>query len=82
MEKKLRIKPILIGIWNYITRPAKIEIESRRRTKICMTCPLVDLKGDQCFAKGTQPCCSVCGCSLKLKTRVLDEHCPADTPRW
>ena len=26
---------------------------------------------------GTQPCCSLCGCSLSFKVRALSSDCPA-----
>ena len=29
---------------------------------------------------GTGPCCNLCGCSLKLKTRSLSTFCP--DKRW
>jgi len=29
---------------------------------------------------GTQPCCSLCGCNLKWKTRSLSSAC--DDDRW
>lgn len=82
MEKRLRPWRILKGMINYVIKPAKVEIVSRQRTKICMSCLEVDKKGDKCFASGTQPCCGICGCSLKFKTRVLEERCPATNPKW
>jgi hypothetical protein len=46
------------------------------RNEICIKCPFIDLKGSNCAVVGTQPCCSECGCSLKLKTRSLSSDCP------
>ena len=34
------------------------------------------LKGDDCLAPGTQPCCADCGCSLAFKVRSLSSECP------
>ncbi len=44
---------------------------------ICKTCPNIDLKGDKCYVAGTQPCCSICGCSLELLLRSLSSKCVA-----
>ena len=32
------------------------------------------------MAKGTQPCCSECGCAMGLKLRALSTECPLD--KW
>lgn len=40
----------------------------------------MDRLGTKCELYGTQPCCSLCGCSLKLKTRSLSSSCPAN--KW
>jgi len=51
--------------------------------KICKECPKIDTVGLTCMVTGTQPCCSVCGCSLALKLRSLDSSCPhPDGPKW
>lgn len=49
---------------------------ANKRLKICNTCDLVDKKGRECVVPGTQPCCGVCGCSLKLLVRSVDSSCP------
>lgn len=67
---------ILDGLKNYVSRTTEVERLAKARMEICRECPLIDLKGDSCFAPGTQPCCGSCGCSLKLKTRSLDSECP------
>ena len=36
----------------------------------------LDIKGLNCAASGTQPCCASCGCSLAFKTRSLSSSCP------
>lgn len=50
--------------------------------KICSTCNFLDTEGDTCYVPGTQPCCGICGCSLKLKLRVPEETCPNNEPKW
>jgi hypothetical protein len=67
---------ILEGLKNYILKTEHAETISRTRMDICRECPLIDLKGASCFAPGTQPCCSSCGCSLEFKTRSLEDSCP------
>jgi len=67
---------ILDGLKNYVHQTDHVEKIAAARMEICNECPLIDLKGSHCFAPGTQPCCSSCGCSLKLKTRSVDDSCP------
>ena len=38
-----------------------------------------EFKSKECSALITT-CCSVCGCSLKIKTRSLEASCPKD--KW
>ena len=71
---------ILEGIKNKIFKKEDIEIIAKERLDVCKECPHIDLKGDQCYVKGTQPCCSLCGCDLSLKTRALSSAC--DDKRW
>jgi len=44
------------------------------RVKICNTCP------HKSYFKGcvlpVGACCSICGCNLRLKLRLKDQHCP------
>jgi len=40
-----------------------------------MCCDDYDESGTSCLVQGTGPCCSVCGCSLKLMLRSLDSAC-------
>ena len=48
--------------------------------QICLSCELLDVQGEGCFVKKTQPCCNEklggCGCSLSLKIRALSSDCP------
>ena len=71
---------ILEGIKNKIFKKEDVELIANERLDICKKCPHIDLKGDQCYVKGTQPCCSLCGCDLSLKTRALSAEC--DDKRW
>lgn len=67
---------ILEGVKNNIFKKEHIEEIAFGRNEICLRCPYIDLKGDKCAVVGTQPCCSECGCSLRLKTRSLASGCP------
>lgn len=53
------------------------------RMKECKKCDKLDTSDATCVVKGTQPCCSVCGCSLALKLRAMESECPhPDGPKW
>ena len=67
---------IMEGIKNSIIRNIFVEQVSQQRMSICNECPELDKVGGHCFAKGTQPCCKLCGCSLGFKTRALSSECP------
>ena len=67
---------ILEGVKNSIVRDELVEDISRMRLDVCYDCDKIDEKGKQCAVKGTQPCCSECGCSLAFKTRSLSSECP------
>lgn len=71
---------ILEGIKNNIFRNADVENIAAERMSICETCPDLDTRGNSCIVPGTQPCCSLCGCSLGLKTRALSAAC--DGHKW
>lgn len=71
---------ILEGIKNSIFKQEHIEEIAKLRNYICEVCPHLDTKGDKCAIPGTQNCCSLCGCSLKLKLRSLSSAC--DDGRW
>lgn len=71
---------ILTGIWNDLFTSSEIKEMSNKRMDICNSCPEIDKKGDKCFAPGTQPCCGICGCKLKWKTKVPSEEC--DLGKW
>jgi hypothetical protein len=67
---------IFEGVRNNIFKKEHIEEIAFSRNEVCVKCPHIDVKGDNCAVIGTQPCCSECGCSLKLKTRSLSSECP------
>lgn len=71
---------ILEGIKNNVFRNADVEDIAAERMEICSTCPHLDTVGTKCLIPGTSPCCSLCGCSLGLKTRALSAHC--DIHKW
>ncbi len=71
---------ILEGIKNKIFKKEDVELIANERLHICIKCPYIDEKGDKCYLKGTQPCCSLCGCDLSLKTRALSAEC--DIKKW
>jgi hypothetical protein len=70
-------KQIIEGITNTVIKDQFVEHVSQLRMEICNTCPDKDIVGEECVMPGTQPCCSLCGCSLSFKTRALSTACPA-----
>lgn len=70
-------KQIVEGITNTIIKDEFVEHVSQLRMEICNECPDKDIEGKECVMSGTQPCCSICGCSLSFKTRALSTSCPA-----
>lgn len=74
---------ILEGLLNNTFKKEHVEAIANERLSICNTCPKRDDVGSTCFVAGTKPCCSVCGCSLKLKLRSLSSECPhPDGAKW
>lgn len=71
---------ILEGVINNIFKKEDVEEIAQHRMQICNECALLDVQGDGCMVKGTQPCCDErkggCGCSLGFKTRSLSSECP------
>lgn len=67
---------IFEGIKNNIFKKKHVEDIAFFRNEICKVCEFIDFEGSKCAVPGTQPCCSECGCSLKLKTRSLSSDCP------
>jgi hypothetical protein len=50
---------------------------------ICKNCPKIDLEGTSCLVPGTNPCCSYCGCCLKVMVHSLSTECSdPDNKRW
>ena len=76
-------KQILEGLGNTIKPNAFVELVAAYRLKICDDCKY---KGNDCLVIGTGPCCSACGCSLKLKVRSLSSACGlfevGKQPKW
>jgi len=76
-------KAILEGIKNSIFKDEHIEQIAAERMSICVECPDLNDKGNDCLVSGTQPCCSQCGCSLHIKLRSLSSGCGnEEEPRW
>jgi hypothetical protein len=78
----LNFRNIFTGIRNYILKKKRIEEMAKKRLALCAKCEFIDNTGDRCYVPGTQPCCSLCGCKLSFKTRVPEERCEAEQPRW
>jgi hypothetical protein len=70
-------KQILEGITNSIIKNEFVEEVSKLRIEICNACDEKDVVGNECVLPGSQPCCTLCGCSLSFKTRSLSTSCPA-----
>jgi len=68
---------IVEGIINSIIDNDYVEHVAEERNAICFSCEDIDHEGKDCLAPGSQPCCSLCGCSLYFKTRSLSSECPA-----
>jgi len=68
---------ILEGIKNSVFKKEHVEEVAAARNVICQSCDLIDRTGDECVMPGTQPCCSVCGCSLQFLQRSLSSKCEA-----
>jgi hypothetical protein len=71
------INEIYDGVKNNLFKKEYVEIIANSRLDICKKCKEYDTKGSKCLAPGTQPCCSLCGCSMQLKSRSLSSDCPA-----
>jgi len=71
------------GLLNSVIKKKDVEAIAKARMAICEECPEIDREGSKCFAPGTQPCCSKCGCKLAWKTRSLSSGCGnEENPRW
>lgn len=68
---------ILEGLRYKLFKTPIAERVYEKRSKICDTCPNKSMDGYKCLVPGTQPCCSLCGCSLSLKLRSLSSECPS-----
>jgi hypothetical protein len=67
---------IMEGVKNSIIRDRFVEEIAAARMQHCNACVRKDDKGDSCALTGSQPCCQLCGCSLKFKVRSLSSDCP------
>ena len=74
------ISQVYEGVKNKIFKGDYVEQIADHRWQICRDCEHLDLKGNECAAPGTQPCCADCGCSLAFKTRSLASSCPKN--KW
>ena len=71
------------GLLNSVIKRDDVEAIAKARMDICNECPHIDREGSKCFAPGTQPCCSKCGCKLAWKTRSISSSCgDEENPRW
>ena len=71
------IDEIYDGIKNDLFKKEYVEKIAESRIKICKTCKEYDTKGSKCLVPGTQPCCTLCGCSMHWKSRSMSSECPA-----
>ena len=71
------IDQIYDGIKNDPFKKEYVEKIAESRIKICETCNEYDTKGSKCLVPGTQPCCTLCGCSMHWKSRSMSSECPA-----
>jgi hypothetical protein len=71
---------ILEGIKNSVFTNEHIEELAASRNAICQECEFIDREGVKCFMPGTQPCCGVCGCSLKFLQRSPSSECEKE--KW
>jgi len=79
LDKKIKtLIQILKGFKNYFIKTDNIEKLSKERMKHCNSCNHKSNK--QCLVPNTHPCCGLCGCSLKLKTRSEEASCPIN--KW
>jgi hypothetical protein len=70
------VSQIAEGVKNRVFKKEHVENVADQRWLKCSVCPSLDVTGKDCAMKGTQPCCSDCGCSLGLKLRALSSSCP------
>jgi hypothetical protein len=70
------VRQIAEGVKNKVFKKQHIEDIADERWIHCSVCPSLDVYGNDCAMKGTQPCCKDCGCSLGLKLRALSSSCP------
>ena len=64
------------GIRNRIFKREDVEEIAAIRWSICKVCQHLDTIGKKCTVPGTQPCCTLCVCDMRSKTRSLISSCP------
>lgn len=69
-------KEILSGIKNYYIHNKDVETIARYRYKICEGCDKFSNEDISCVIENSTPCCSICGCSIKIKVYSLSSSCP------
>jgi hypothetical protein len=67
-------RAILEGVANSIIKTKAVEDVAKLRLSICSECPH---KSTDCAAM-IKMCCSLCGCSLEMKSRSMKSSCPAN----
>lgn len=76
----LNLKNILTGAYNSIFIKEEIETVAKEREKICDECEwnseTITKKLPKTILKRPDVHCTMCGCNIHLKTRVLSENCP------
>lgn len=69
-------REILSGIKNYYIRDKDVDRVAKFRYGICVKCEHFSNDDRNCVIEGSTPCCSLCGCSLRLKVYSLSSSCP------
>jgi len=67
---------IFEGLKNHIFKKEDVEAIARERLAECLLCDEYSRDNSECAVYGIAPCCKVCGCSIKIKTRSLSSNCP------
>lgn len=75
-----KIKTIIRSFYTFETKQDLLNKDDKykQRINICMSCENVDNEGKSCVIEGSQPCCSICGCSIKIK--AIYDKCPIN--KW
>lgn len=68
-------KKIFEGVTNSIFKKEFVETIAKERMDICNSCEHIS---NDCDISGIGPCCKLCGCILKFKTRSMSSRCGAE----